>query len=34
LGNVGGWFMNSNGTYRSASVWGNTGGWKLKAAGR
>ena len=34
VGNTGGWFMNSNGTARAASYWWNTGGWKLKAAGR
>ena len=34
VGNTGGWFMHSNGTARAASYWWNTGGWKLKAAGR
>ena len=34
VGNTGGWFMNSNSTARAASFWWNTGGWKLKAAGR
>ena len=33
-GNTGGWLMNSNGTARTANYWWNTGGWKLKAAGR
>ena len=33
-GTAAGWFMNSNGTTRAASFWGNTGSWKLKAAGR
>ena len=31
---VGGWFMNSNSTARTANFWWNTGAWKLKAAGR
>ena len=34
VGNTGGWFMNSNGSARAASYWWNTGGWKLKSAGR
>ena len=34
VGNTGGWFMHSNCTARTASYWWNTGGWKLRAAGR
>ena len=33
-GQTGGWFMNTNGTARSASYWWGTAPWKLKAAGR
>lgn len=33
-GSLAGWLMNSTGTVRSANIWGNTGTWRLKAAGR
>jgi len=33
-GATAGWFMTTNSTPRDARYWWNTGGWKLKAAGR
>ncbi len=33
-GDTAGWFMRTNATPRDARAWWNTGGWRLKAAGR